>query len=184
VNRPSRLARMALWAYPRAFRRAYGDEILRSTTDLRTHGGRSRGAVRWLVVTDVARTAPRMRLESLMDNHRALALTGVVTVAVLAAVVGSPVLLLLVAAMVAAMAMMLRRGDRPIVTDPASTSHWYRWVAAGAVGFAVGFVVLAVDGDELTSAGWTVWMLSWTAGLVLVLFGLVLVAGRYLHRRA
>ena len=88
------------------------------------------------------------------------------------------------AAVVAIAAILLRRGDRPIVANPTSTLHWYRWVIVGAVCFVAGGVVLAVDGPELTSAGWTVWMVTWTTGLVLALFGLVLLSSRLLHRPA
>jgi hypothetical protein len=184
VSRPSRWSRLVLRAYPRAFRRAYGDEITRSISDLRTHGHRSRASVLWLVAADTLRTAPRLRMESLMGNHRLVTFTAVLTVAVLAALVGSPLLLLVVAAVVALMAILIRRGDRPIVADATSAAHWYRWLAAGAGCAAIGGVVLVVDGPELSSVGWTIWMLSWTAALVLVLFGLVLASTRLFHRGA
>jgi hypothetical protein len=117
-----------------------------------------------------------------MRNHKAVALTSVVAVAVFAALVGSPLLLLFIVAAIAFMAMLLRRGDQPIVANPTSTTRWYRWVVAGVASFAVGVVVLVIDGPELSSPGWATWMLSWAMGLVLVLFGFVLLSSRLLHR--
>ena len=93
-------------------------------------------------------------------------------------------MLLFIVAAVAAMAILLRRGDQPIVTDPTSITRWYRWVIAGAACFAIGGVVAAIDGPELSTVGWTTWMVSWTTGLVLVLFGLILVSSKLLHRHA
>jgi hypothetical protein len=55
--------------------------------------------------------------------------------------------------------------------------------AAGA--FLLGLGVLAIDGDdELTSAAWATWMLSWATAAVLGVIGLGLGATRLLsnHR--
>jgi len=182
VSSPTRVDRLILATYPRSFRREYGEEVLRTLADRRTHGGRPSGQVTRQFVVDAVRTAPRMRVEVLVNDHRALALTLPLAVAVVAALVGSPLLLLLLLAVVGAAAVLLRRGERPLVTDPGTTGRWYRWLGAGAAAFAVGAIVLVVDGPELSSPGWATWMGSWSLGLVLVLFSLVLLSSRLLHR--
>src|SRR5262249_27655633 len=104
-------------------------------------------------------------------------------VIVFAALVGSPVFVLLIAAPVALLAIMGRRHDRPIVSDTDTTRRWYRWLLAGAGGFAIGFFVLALEGDdELSEPTWAISMLSWAVGTILVLFGLVLAVAHLLSR--
>lgn len=178
-------ARLVLAAYPRSFRRRYGDEVARSVVDLRRHGGVGRAALAARMALDVARSAPRMRWESLMSRRsRPLAIAVVLSVGLAALAVGSPVFVVVLGAVVVLLALLVRSGDRPIVADPGQTVRWHRWVVAGVAAFAVGFLILVVDGDELTSPGWAAWMLSWATGTVLVAFGLVLGAARLLHRPA
>ena len=66
------LLRVVLWAYPRDFRRDYGAEWTRTITDLRVHGGLSRPRLAFRVVIDALSTAPRMRLETLVQNRKAI----------------------------------------------------------------------------------------------------------------
>ena len=173
-------SRLVLFAYPKSFRREYGNEVLQSIADLRRHGGLGRPRRAARLVVDVVRTAPRMRMESVMSHARfkPFALAAVLAICVISVAVGSPSFLVSIAAALVALVMLARNGGRPIATDPAQTSKWYRWVVAGALSFAIGFGVLIVDGNELTSTGWSVWMLSWGTGTVLVLFGLILLLGR------
>jgi len=97
-------------------------------------------------------------------------------------VVGSPAFVLVIGAAVALLALLARSADRPIVADPDHAARWLRWVLAGGAAFAIGLLILVIDGDELTSRGWAVWMLSWATGTVLVLFGAVLAFARLLQR--
>ena len=178
------LTRIILATYPRAFRREFGAEMAQAMADLRRHRGFGRGRTLAVLVNDVARTAPRMRWESLMSRTRLIALAVVLSIGLMAVAVGSPVFLVVIGAAVALLALLVRSGDRPIVASPERSGSWYPWVIAGAASFGVGFVILLVDGNELSSVGWTVWMLSWATGTVLAVFGLLLMASRHLHRRA
>lgn len=183
MTRPA-VSRLVLVAYPKSFRRAYGDEVARSVDDLRRHD-HVRGLRLWArLAGDVARTAPRMRLESLMSRSHAkpIAIAGLLVIAVMAAAIGSPVFLLLIAAVAGLLFLLTRSAGRPIATDAGLTHHWYRWLVAGAASFAAGFGILVVDGPELSEIGWTVWMLTFAGGVVLVLFGLVLGGSRLLAR--
>ncbi len=120
------------------------------------------------------------------SNAKPIAIAGVLAIGIFAVAVGSPAVGLVAGAAVGLLvllAVFARAGNRPIVADHRLAAHWYRWVVAGACSFAVGFGVLAVDGPELTSLGWTVTMLSWATGVVLVVFGLVLAVGRLINAR-
>lgn len=175
-------ARLVLLAYPRSFRRDFGDDLVQSVADMRRHGGMSRLALFGRVGIDVVRTAPRMRLESLMKNHKPLAVAAVLSIGLFAALVGSPSFYLMIACLAVVLVLVARTGDRPITGDPTRTAHWYRWVGAGAASFAVGLIAAMIDGPNFSEFGWTVWALSWAAAIVLAVYGLVLASTRYLHR--
>ncbi|MGF1598412.1 MAG: hypothetical protein ACFCVK_16025 [Acidimicrobiales bacterium] len=119
-----------------------------------------------------------------MNGHKPLAVAALLSVGVFTAVVGSPMFVVLILAAVALCALLARTGDRPIVTAPARTVHWYRWLIAGAAMFAVGLVSVTVDGPELTTIGWTVWILSWASAAVLGVFSVVLAISNLLRRPA
>jgi hypothetical protein len=177
-------ARLLLAAYPRAFRRQFGDEVARAVADLRRHRRLGRWALLARLTVDVVRSAPKLRWESMMSRirFRPLAVAMVLSVGLMAMLVGSGVYLAAIGAVVALLALVVRSADRPIVADPEVTARWHRWIAAGAVSFAIGFVILVIDGDELTTPGWAVWALSWATGVVLVVFGFVLAAAHLLRR--
>lgn len=175
-------ARLVLLAYPRSFRREFGDDVLQSIADLRRHAGISRLGLFRRIGIDVARTAPRMRVESLMKNHKPAFVAGVLSVGLFAALVGSPTFYLMIACLAVVLVVVARSGDRPIKGDPTQGAHWYRWLGAGAASFAVGVVAAVIDGPEFSEVGWTIWALSWSAAIVLAVYGLVLAATRSLHR--
>ena len=177
-------ARLVLLAYPRSFRREFGEDLVQSIADMRRHGGLSRFGVFGRVGIDVVRTAPRMRLESLMKNHKPLAVAAVLSVGLFAALVGSPSFYLMIVCIAAVLVIVARTGDRPITGDPAHGAHWYRWLGAGAVSFAVGVGAAVIDGPDFSEAGWTIWAFSWAVAIVLAVYGLVLASTRYLHRTA
>jgi len=180
----SRLYRAALLAYPRSFRRAYGPELIGAARDLRRHGGVSRTRLALRLAFDIVCTAPRMRVEAAVRNARVAGVVSLATIAIVAVAVGSSVLLVLIGSVVGLLALLGRRHDRPIVTNPEETARWYRWLMAAAVAFAVGFLALLTsDGDELSSTAWTIWMLAWGSALVLALFALVLGTSHAIHRR-
>ncbi len=189
VTGPGSLGRLALLAFPRSFRREFGEDYLQTVADLRRHSGVGGRPLALRIAFDVLRTAPAMRMETAMSksNFKPIALTAVLAIGLFAVVAGSPAFGLAVGAafgLLVLLALFARAGNRPIVAEHRHAAHWYGWVAAGACSFALGFGVLAVDGPELSSVGWTVTMLSWATGVVLVVFGLVLVIGRLLNERA
>jgi len=172
-----RAYRLALLAYPAAFRRDYGAEMSRTLQDLKNHGGASRWRLAAHVAADVVLTAPAMRLESLMS--RPTAVTGLLIVALFCGlafvgqVVGSPVFLAVLVAGVGVVTILSRRHGRPIVSDRRPGAPWQRRLTAGLAALAVGTVILIADGGELSEPAWAVWALSWTAGIVLVLSAFV-----------
>ncbi len=119
-----------------------------------------------------------------MAHCKPQAIAAVLAVALIAAVVGSPMFVVLIGAIVALLAMYARSDGRSIATDPTQNANWYRWILAGVAAFAVGLVALITDGPELSEVGWTVWAFSWASAIVLVAFGLVLVVSRTFGRHA
>ena len=179
------LARIALLAYPRSFRREYGTEWTRTVSDMRTHSGHSALRVGGTVIAETVTTAVHMRWENLMKPTKT-ALTVIAAVITAAAlVVGSPAIAILVVAVVILIGLQFAGKDRPITpTDPSRTRRWYLWLAAAAGAFLVGLAVLAIDGDdELSSAAWATWMLSWASATVLGLIGVSLAATRLVITR-
>ena len=183
MNRAGRaVCRLVLRAYPASFRRRYGDELVRSVQDLRRHRGMSRWRIALLVVVDLVRTAPRLRMEA-VGNQGVASVIIAAAVVLLAAVVGSPVLPIVILGGVGLLALGLRRRDRSGVPGPIPPGRWYRCIGAGLASFLVGCAALVIDGDdELSEAVWSIWMLSWALGAVLVVYG-VLVGGAVLIAR-
>ena len=173
------LVRVALLAYPRSFRREYGTEWTRTIADMRTHGHHHAGRVSGTVIAEALTTAVQMRWENLMKPTKTLLTVIAATVALAALVMGSEAIAVLVVALVVLVGLQFAGKDRPIApTDPSITRHWYLWMAGAASAFLIGLGVLAVDGDDLTSAGWTTWMLSWAGAAILGFVGLGLGATR------
>lgn len=179
------LLRLALLAYPRSFRRQYGPEWTRTIADMRTHGHRSSLRVGRTVVSEVFTTAMHMRWENLMKPAKTILTVIAATITLAAVFVGSETIAVLVIAVVVLVGLLFTGKDRSITpTDPSITHYWYLWVTGAACAFVLGLGVLAIDGDDLTSAGWATWMLSWAAAAVLGVIGLGLGATRLLtsHR--
>jgi hypothetical protein len=173
------LLRAALLAYPRSFRRNYGDEWTRTIADMCTHSHFSALRVGGTVVTEAFTTAIHMRWENLMKPTKTLLTVIAATIALAALVVGSEAIAVLVVAIVVLVGLQFAGKDRPITpTDPSMTRRWYLWIAGAAGAFLLGLGVLAIDGDDLTSAGWATWMLSWATASVLALIGTGLGATR------
>ena len=91
----------------------------------------------------------------------------------------------MIGAAVALLALLARSADRPTVADPDGPQPGGTAGSGPASDPSTnGFLVLVIDGDELTSPGWTAWMLSWATGTVLVLFGAALAFARLLQHPA
>ncbi len=146
-----RLSRLVLLAYPAAFRSRYGPEMLRCMRDLRRHGAMGRGRLAAHVAADVLLTAPRMRMESLMN--RTIAITVALSAALLLALVVAPVALVLVPLALVALAVAGRRHDRPIAGDEASVGRGRSHILGGLGSLAVAGAILIADGGELERAG-------------------------------
>lgn len=61
------------------------------------------------------------------------------------------------------------------------TSHWYAWLGGAAALFAVGWIPLIIEGDDLTW-GWPIWVLGWLGAIVTGAVGLILLALRFVVR--
>ena len=176
------VVRLALLAYPPSFRREVGAEWARTWRDLRTHGGRGTVGLLVAIVGEVLVTAPRLRWRALGDPAQGILVVAAGTVGLVAVVLGSPAVLLLVAAAVVLAALQGAGSDRPVAAT--APRRWGRWLGAAAGAFLVGLAVLAIDGDDdLSSAAWAAWMLSWSAAIVLALIGLGLAAVRLVAPR-
>jgi len=173
------LVRVALLAYPRSFRHQYGAEWTRTIADMHTHSHHSALRVGGTVVTEAFTTAVHMRWENLMKPTKTALTVIAATITLAALVVESEAIAILAIAIVVLVGLQFAGKDRPITpTDPSMTRRWYFWMAGAACAFLLGLGVLAVDGDDLTSAGWATWMLSWAAAAVLGVIGLGLGATR------
>jgi len=155
------LVRVALLAYPRSFRHHYGAEWARTIADMATHSHHSALRVGSTVVTEAFTTAIHMRWENLMKPTKTLLTVIAATITLAALMVGSEAIAVLAIAIMVLVGLQFAGKDRPITpTDPSITRRWYLWMAGAAGAFLLGLGVLAVDGDDLTSAGWATWMLS------------------------
>ena len=175
------LARIALLAYPRSFRREYGTEWARTLSDMRTHSGHSALRVGGTVIAEAFTTAVRMRWENLMKPTKATLTVIAAVIAAAALVVGSAAIAILVVAIVVLIGLQFAGKDRPITpTDPSLTRRWYLGPAAAAGAFLVGLgvVVIAEEDGGLSEVAWATWMLSWASAAVLGLIGVSLAAIR------
>lgn len=172
----ARWTRVALLTYPREFRGEQGTEWVRTVRDLRVHGGLSRAQVAGVVAGDLLMTAPRMRWEYLRGATKLVLGVAIGSVGLVALVMGSTAITLLLVSLSLLVALQSAGQDRPIGPAPqALVQRWYVWFAGAAVAFAVGSIPVLADGDdELNSAQWLVWVLSWAVGSVLVIIGLSL----------
>lgn len=179
------LVRVALWVYPREFRRDYGTEWTRTVNDLNTHGGRSTAHVFAVVFAEAATVGIRMRWENLMPTARVTLTIIAAVIALAALVVGSPAVAVLAVAVVALLALQFAGRDRPIApTDPAITRRWWMWLAAGATAFLIGLAAVAIDGDDdLSTAAWATWLISWATATLLAAIGIGLAATRIITTR-
>jgi hypothetical protein len=61
------------------------------------------------------------------------------------------------------------------------THHWFVWLGAAAVLFAVGWIPLIIEGDDLTW-GFFIWALSWLGAIVIGGVGVILTGLRFVVR--
>ena len=175
-----KLYRLLLHAYPRTFRREYGDDMVALVqTQLREERA---ARVVGRTVLDLALTIPTRHLETHMNASSGTALI-VILVAVggLLAVLGNPIGV--VAALVLfALAGLAWRRNRPVVE--AGDGRWWKLLLSG-VGLLGTLVVVTTITGELPSGWWEVAMLTILVSFGLMGTGIVLgIAGRIGTRAA
>lgn len=108
-----RVARLALLACPRPFRRDFGDQYLQLVDDLRNHRGHGRGRVLAGLLTDTCVTAPAMRWEHLMNSTKNDLTIVVAVVAAAAMLVVAPFSAIPLALIAMLLVLAARRHDQP-----------------------------------------------------------------------
>lgn len=166
VPQPPATFRTLLRAYPRSFRDDFGPDMAQLFADRRRHGDLSKNRLVAREALDCLRTAPRLHLENPMTRNTFLVV--LVAAAVLGfTLAGGPGL---IPALVLTVFLLGFRREHPIAGLRAS--RWWTWFVAAAGAAALLFIVLAVDGDNLTPLGWTLAFLSGNGAMVLVLIGI------------
>jgi hypothetical protein len=175
-----RLYRLVLLLYPAEFRRRYRDDMVQLLLDRQIHEQRHALLVLLDETFDAVRTAPRMRWESPMNRTVIIAVVG--TVAIAAALVAKVMLLPLGLLVLAAWFLWGRRA-RPIASVSAS-SHWMRWMLAGALAIVIAVAIPTIDGGELNEVWWTVAAVALLGGIAMAITAMVLAASARAHRLA
>jgi hypothetical protein len=75
------------------------------------------------------------------------------------------------------------RQARPIAPASAS-SHWLRWMLAGALAIAIAVAIPTIDGGELNEVWWTVAAVALLGGIAMAMTAMVLAASARAHRLA
>jgi hypothetical protein len=161
------LYRLALHLYPKAFRAGYGDAMVQHLLDERRAGRR----VALHVVLDLARTAPRMRLEIVMARRHPVLLivASALGALVLIARLG-PIGLVAIAVLLGVSVSRQHRGKAPLVR----TDRWPIWLGAGVAVLAAAITGAVVNGEFDSEVVWTGWMIIVGAGVCLAITGVVL----------
>jgi hypothetical protein len=138
--------------YPKSVRAEFGDAMEQVHRDLRVHGGLEGARLFMGTVRDVARSAPRLRLEEAMAHHPTRT-RAIVTMLIAATLVGLVAVgpLLGIPALVALLVYMARHAD-----DLDSAEHsgalWLGLPIAGGVLFLAGVTADALGAGD--SAWW------------------------------
>jgi hypothetical protein len=156
--------KILLRAYPRSFRERFGPEMALLFLDRRREGASGYGLVLCEAV-DCARVAPRLHLESPMSRN--VIAVVLVTATVMGAVLGGPIGL--IPAVLLAVVLLGLRNERPI--GAMTGTRWWAWFVGAVGSFAVFSAVLAIDGDELSGAGWMTAFVTGNAAIVLAVIG-------------
>ncbi len=178
-------------SYPRAFRDLYGEDL--AAVFVLQLG--ELGPVRcWhRTLRDLAVTVPSQHLEQHMNQPSSTQIVGgclalAVGATVAAVVTGTSVyglVFLLVAAAAAATAAMSRRAVKPVIALERS-STWKKFLAIGVALLAVIIVLINLPGtknQELSSAAWSLMMMSLLTSFTLIGAGVVLGASQLLRSR-
>ena len=172
-----RAYRLLLHAYPRSFRREYGDDMVALLRHQLRDENVARVAARTAV--DLAITVPARHLEIRMNRTSTTALViTFVTVGAALAVVGGPIGLVAAVALLALAVVTWRRG-RPVVAT--ADGRWWKLLVAGVALLGTLIAVTTATGE--VPSGW--WEVTMAAGLISfgliaagLVLGLVALAGR------
>ena len=179
--------RHLLRLYPKSVRAEFGDAMQQMHGDLRVHSGLEGPRLFIVTMRDVARSAPRLRLEEAMAHHRTRT-RAVVTMLVAAVLVGLVAIgpLLAMPALVALLVYMARHADD---LDGAKHSRalWLGLPIAGGALFLIGITADALGAGD--SSWWPLAVGPAIIGGPLLVIVLVLnacheVGVRFGHRRA
>ena len=186
-RRARRIDRLVLLAYPRSFRRDFGDEITRTIEDLRRHRGVRGWRLALRITGDVIATAPRLRLESAMSRTRVppalIVFALVAVVAAMSMAFGAVAVFLVPLVVVGAAIILATRHDRPLATDPTESNRWAAWAAGGVGAMAIAITIAQVAGEDASEPVWVLWAVSTLAGLTMLSIALVTGTNRLRHRR-
>ena len=173
-----RLQRLLLHAYPSAFRREFGADMVQLMIDQHRYEGRSPWRSLRTETFDAARSAPRMRLESPMNR---LVVVTIAATASIVAVLVATVTLIPIAVLWFGAWFVWGRKLQPIAA--VSTSRrWATWLVAGAVAIAVAIAIPAIDGGELNAFWWTAMFVSLLGGIAMAVVGTALAVSDRSHR--
>jgi hypothetical protein len=170
-----RLYRLLLHAYPTRFRREYGDAMSQAVHDQIAHEHRSAMQIFARELTDVARTAPRMRWESPMTRVVLIVLGA--TAAIAAVIAGGPLSLLLVGG-VAAFVLLVRAGRDREVEVVLRNRRWVPWAAGAVIAFGAAVAIAQLADGELSGVWWSVMALCGLVGIATAVVALSIVLTR------
>lgn len=182
----TRLARLTLLAYPKAFRRGFGQEYLRTVADLYAHSPHSRLRIVARLLGDVFTAAPAMRWETLMPSAKPVLYVIVAVLAAFGLLLGSPAIAFPLLVIGAVLFVQARRHDRPLAREAADWGErWYVWLAvAGGLFLLGGSMLFTGEDNELAGWAWATWILSWLAAAIIGVVGIGLAVTRLAtHRR-
>ena len=138
------ICRWSLVAYPASFRREYGRAWTRHIDDLHRHARISTPRLVVRVATDVALTAPKMRLETLMGTTRKTVIAVAALLVLAGLVLLSPAVAIPVALVAGLVVVRARRHD-----EDAGTAVWATWVLSWLFGAIVAAVGVALGATRL-----------------------------------
>ena len=158
----SALYRLALHAYPARFRREYGDAMQQTLRDQVAYEHRSALRVLTRELTDVARTAPRMRWESPMTRVVLIVLGA--TLAIAAVIAGGPLWILAVAAVVG-FGLLVGAGRDRRVEATLHNRRWVPWAIVAVIGIGAAVAIAQLADGELSEVWWSVMALCGLVGI-------------------
>ncbi|HMK12764.1 MAG TPA: hypothetical protein VK461_14325 [Acidimicrobiales bacterium] len=166
--------RHVLKLYPKSVRNDFGDAMQQLHRDLRVHAGVHGPRLFFMTVRDIARSAPRLRIEEGMAHHPARtrgAITILTAITFIGLAAAGP--LLAVPLLIVLLVYMLRhRDDVRAAAD--SASWWIGLPVAGAILLVFGGIAAAIMGDA--GYWWLLAVVPLILGSVTIVVSLVLMA--------